>query len=135
MTTRRLRDFFPNELADALEKSAASDAVRIADLRKDDVIEIVTKNHVYAMKVIDPSRSRVLVSSDGEHVTSPTEMTLAGSLLSPFGSMIMTGRIVVGHSVEFGLPGGRRLVLTATRAVSVNGVRILPRAASDGPAN
>ncbi len=127
MSSNRFREYFPKELADALERSAAADAIRIKDLRKGDVVEVRTKNHVYAMTVIDPARSRVLVTSDGKHVASPTEMTLAGSLLSPYGSMIMAGRISLGHCVELGLPGARRIVLTATREVSVNGIRILPR--------
>lgn len=127
MSSNRFRDYFPKELADALDRSAAADAIRIKDLRKDDVIEVRTKNHVYAMTVLDPAHSRVLVSSDGKHVTSPTEMTMVGSLLSPHGSMVMVGRIALGHCIELGMPGPRRIVLTATRAVSVNGIPILPR--------
>lgn len=127
MSSKRFRDYFPKELADALDASVATDAVRIKDLRKDDVIEVRTKNHVYEMTVIDPSRSLVLVSSDGKHVTAPTELTLTGSLLSPHGSMIMAGRIVLGYRIELVKPGPRSIILTATRAVSLNGVRILPR--------
>lgn len=127
MSSKRFRDYFPKELADALGESVAADAVRIKDLRKGDVIEVRTKNHVYVMKVLDPSRSLVLVTSDGKHVTVPTEMTLMGSLLSPHGSMIMAGRIVLGYSIELVKPGPRSIILTATRAVSLNGIRILPR--------
>jgi hypothetical protein len=127
MSSNRFRDYFPEELADAIEKSAAADAIRIKDLRKDDVVTVRTKNHVYVMTVLDPAQSRVRVTSDGKHVTSPTDMTLAGSLLSPRGSMIMAGRVVLGHCIELGLPGARRIVLTAAREVSVNGIRILPR--------
>jgi hypothetical protein len=135
MSSNRFREHFPKDLADALERSVASDGIRIADLRKDDVIEIQTKNHVYALTVIDPSRALVLVASDGEHVPTPKEMTLAGSLISPFGSMIMAGRIALGHCVELTFAGPRRLVLTPTQAVSINGVRILPRDAEGGLAN
>lgn len=127
MPSKRFRDHFPKDLADALEKSVAVDAVRIKDLRTDDVIEVRTKNHVYVMTVVDPSRSLVLVSSDGKHVTAPTAMTLMGSLLSPHGSMIMAGRIVLGYCIELVKPGPRSIILTATRAVSLNGIRILPR--------
>jgi hypothetical protein len=120
------KNFHPR-LAAALEKCDDMPSLRVADLEPGDVLEIETKNHRYAMLVLDPDARKVRVSSDGPHVPAPTEMVVSGSLLVPHGSMIMTGRVALGHCVEFTPAVGGRLVVTPVRSIAVNGVRVFPR--------
>ncbi len=117
------KNFHPR-LADALDRVGTTQAIKIDDLEVGDVLELVTQNHRYRLEILDAKERRVRVTSDGVNVTEPTEMYLAGSLLSPFGSMIMVGRVVIGHRVKFSWPGRGQLLLSVLRSIAVNGVPI-----------
>lgn len=120
------RKYYHPRLAEALERGGASQALMVADLEQGNVLEIETANHRYFLTVLDPETRRVRVMSDGPHLIEPTEMFVAGALLIPGGSMIMVGRVAIGHSIEFTLPGLRRLVTTPVKSIAVNGIRIFP---------
>ena len=118
-------------IATALERVGETPALTIAELHVGDVVDLESKNHRYRVEILDPETKRVRVTSNGPHVTEPTEMFIAGSLLIPFGSMIMVGRIVLGHCIEFATRRNGPMIITPVRSIDVNGVRFFPRTPID----
>lgn len=96
------------------------------DLKKGDVLEIQTRNTLYTMKVTDPENGRVVVNSNGRHITQETEATVGGSTLTGTGTMMKVGGITVGLRLCLFTKGTGELILSSTQEVRVNGFKMLP---------
>lgn len=115
----------PDPFLDAVDAASRAERLVIADLAAGDVIDVETRNHLYTFILDDPAGGTAEAMSNGEKIVEPTEATIVGSLLGS-GPSIMAGRICVGYSLEVHA-GGRRLELSPTKRVAVNGVTVLPR--------
>jgi hypothetical protein len=92
------------------------EGIYVQNLKKGDVVEVETKNHIYTLEVIDPKKR--LVKINGGIFSEPTIRHFDGSLYAPH-----TGWIGVGYSLLF--EGG--LLFTITQTISVNGKKVFPK--------
>lgn len=100
-------------LMDAAEKEKG---IFIQNLQSGDHVEVITRNTVYNLKVIDPKKHEVEVTSNGKFMPGPTITYVEGSSLTGRGTMIKIGWIAPGYRLLLG--GG---LLSTTQKVSVNG--------------
>lgn len=108
-------------------------------LKTDDVIGLRTMNTQYVMRVIDPERYLVEVTSNGRAVPGPQRLIFRGTLLSSLGTTLIPGRFVLGLGVELALtPEDQRLrleagslprvyMLSSSQELTLNGIPVLPR--------
>lgn len=83
-------------VADGLE------GIQIKDCAVGDRIAVTTRNTRYVLEVLDPAERRVLVTSDGKKVTTPTEMHVIGITLTGTGTMVKLGFLAVGYRLCIG---------------------------------
>lgn len=98
----------------------------IKNLKRDDVVEVQTIHTLYTMKVVDPEKGQVLVTSNGKKITKEVNGTVCGSSLTGTGTMMKMGGIAVGLRLVLFAQGMGELLLSFTQKVSVNGFEVLP---------
>ena len=76
---------------------------------------VTTNTCTYTIHIIDPGKGEVLVSG-GKFSIEPAHCKLCGSTL---GSMLVTGRVIVGFFLEFFLLSGEKLITPIVRSVSI----------------
>ena len=117
-------------LIDRLEERESLD---ISGLQKDDVVSVQTRNTVYTMRVVNPQEGRVLVNSNGRHITQETEGAIVGTTLTGTGTMVKLRTIILGMRLCIWAYGIGELILSATQEVRVNGSKVLPLDKSQMP--
>jgi hypothetical protein len=88
------------------------EGIQIKDLKRNDVIRIRTKNHIYVLKVLDPEAGKVEVTSNGPHIPNHSILCIDGC--SQMGIM-KHGLIIAGYRLEIG-----DWTLSTTQQISVN---------------
>lgn len=120
-----------------IDRAGAKQHLRFEDLSAGDVIGLAAAGRRYSLRVIDPARRRVELTSDDERCLGPVEGCLQGSKISPWGSSIFMGRIAIGLCPVFSspafLPGlmPPEIDLPPVDRVTLGGVVVLP-AGTDG---
>jgi hypothetical protein len=120
------RQYVDPRLLALMDKAEEEESLDLNSLRKDDVIFVQTRNTIYTMKVLDPKKGRVLVNSDGEHVTQETNGTVLGTTLTGTGTMVKLNTIILGLRLCVFIEGRGELIFSPTQRVSINGCRIFP---------
>lgn len=120
------RNHVDPRLLSLIDKSEQEPWLFMKDLNKGDVLEVQTMDTLYTMKVTDPEKGRVLVNSNGRHITQETEATVSGSTITGTGTMMKIGGITVGLRLILFIKGVDELILSLTQEVRVNGFKILP---------
>lgn len=87
-----------------IERAAAHRHLRIEELAADDVLGIAAAGRQYSLRIIDPARRRVALTSDDARCPGPIEGCLQGSKISQWGSSIFMGRIAIGLCPVFSSP-------------------------------
>ena len=88
-----------------------------------------TQNTLYTMKIIDPADNKVVINSNGRHITEETEGFVGGSSLSGTGTMMKMGGIAIGLRLVLFVEKAEKsgeMLLSSTKEVRVNGIRMLP---------
>jgi len=116
------REGWGKPLLRLMDQAAREDGVWIRDLSAGDTVTVVTRNTRYELRILDPERQLVRATSDGKYVTEPTELCIQGSSLTGTGTMVRTGWVAVGYRLLLGAD----LLLSETREVHLNGIKILP---------
>lgn len=116
------RDYIDPRLLALMDEAEKKDGINIKDLKKGDVVEIVTKNHIYKLLVLNPAEIEVQAASNGPSLTEPMVTGFVGSSLTGTGTMVSVGWIMPGYRVCLG-----DLVLSATQEIRVNGKKVLPK--------
>ena len=120
------RKYIDPRLLDLMDKAEEEESLSLESLRKDDVVSVYTRNTVYTMKVLDPKNGRVLINSNGKHVTKETNGTVIGTTLTGTGTMVKLNTIILGWRLCVFVEDGGELIFSATQKVLVNGTKILP---------
>ena len=108
---------------DGFTKAAeeATKVIQLKNLEPNYTLAVVTQDEMeYDITVLEPHTGRVQVK--GGIFTEPTECKLSGSTLG--GSMLWTGRLVIGMCVEFWCNGAT----VTTPPVKIIGWRVDPSA-------
>ena len=122
-----------------IDAAAKRQYLLVSELRKGDELVVVTERHRYALKLLDPERRRVSLTSDDPDLPGPVEGCLQGSKVSPWGSSIFMDRVAIGLVPVFSsaafLP---RLVppevdLPPPLQLVLNGFAVLPTASAGLP--
>lgn len=118
------RDNIDPKLLALMDEAEEKDGINIKDLKKGDVVEIVTKNHIYKLLVLNSAEIEVQATSNGSYPTEDEPMVtcLVGSSLTGTGRMVRVGWIMPGYRLCLG-----DLVLSATQGIRVNGKKVLPK--------
>lgn len=97
----------------------------IKDLAVGDRLDIQTLHTLYSAKIVEPEKSRVSITSNGEHITQETR----GQVLGPTHLNEKTGDEFVGLAVDSNtsilLADGRWMRLSKTRHIRVNNKVVL----------
>ena len=110
-----------------IEDANKHDSIFVPNLKKDDIVEIKTRNHIYVLKILDPRECTALVTSNGKHITEPTKAVIAGSLVSLWSTSIRSKYITMGRQLELIIDSPEPILwLSPTATISVNGVRLFP---------
>lgn len=120
------REYIDPRLLALIDKSKEQESLNLSDLQKGDVVSVQTLNTVYTMKLTNPKEGRVLVNSNGRHVTQETEGNVWGTTLTGTGTMIKLKTIILGLRFVIWVKGIGELVLSPTQEVRVNGSKVLP---------
>ena len=122
-----------------IERAAAQQFLRIEDVAAGSVIEILAAGRRYALRVIDPARRRVELTSDDDRCIGPVEGCLQGSKISPWGSSIFMGRIAISLCPVFSSAAFApelmppEIDLPPVDHVRLDGVAVLPAEDADDP--
>ena len=127
------RQYIDPRLLALIDKSDEQESLNVADLQKGDVVSVQTRNTLYVMKITDPQEGRVLVNSNGRHITQETEGIIFGTTLTGMGTMVKLKTIILGMRLCIRVQGIGELILTSTREVRINGVKVLPLDQSKTP--
>lgn len=120
-----------------IAEAAKRQYLLVSQLRKDDLLVIVTERHRYTLRVLDPEHRRVELTSDDPACPGPVEGCLQGSKVSPWGSSLFLDRVAIGLCAVFSSPAFLpRLIppevdLPPADQIVLNGFVVLP-AASGG---
>lgn len=115
-----------------IDRAASQQHVRIEDFSAGDVLGIAAAGRQYSLRIIDPERRRVELTSDDPRCPGPVDGCLQGSKISPWGSSIFMGRIAIGLCAVFSsalfLPAlvPPEIDLPPADRISVGGIVILP---------
>ena|SRR5688572_5032941 len=115
-----------------IDRAATNQHVRIEELAAGDVLDILGGGRRYSLRVIDPARRRVELTSDDPRCPGPVEGCLQGSKVSPWGSSIFMGRIAIGLCPVFSSPAflpdlmPPEIDLSFVERIMLGGVVILP---------
>lgn len=115
-----------------IERAAALEHLRIDELAAGDVLGIVAAGRQYALRIIDPARRHVELTSDDPRCIGPIEGCLQGSKISPWGSSIFMGRVAIGLCPVFSSPAflpelmPPEIDLPPADRITLGGVVILP---------
>ncbi len=112
------------------------EGIYLRDLNEGDVITLETKSHIYTLKILDPKVDLVEMTSNGPHIDRPTVCQLCGSCPESYDNIL---ELALNPSlIKYGKRGGWLgvgyraffmpiLYLSATRSITVNGVKVLPK--------
>ena len=127
------RQYIDPRLLALIDKSDEQESLNVADLQKGDVVSVQTRNTLYVMKITDPQEGRGLVIRNGGHITKETEGIIFGTTLTGMGTMVKLKTIILGMRLCIRVQGIGELILTSTREVRINGVKVLPLDQSKTP--
>ena len=119
-----------------IDRAAAQQHLRVDELDVGDVLGIVAAGRQYSLRVIDPARRRVELTSDDPRCIGPVEGCLQGSKISPWGSSIFMGRVAIGLCAVFSSPAflpelvPPEIDLPPADRITLGGIVILPADAS-----
>jgi hypothetical protein len=116
------KKYLSDDLQKLIEDQEGARWLNVEDLQKGDVLKIKTKNSLYEMKLIDPEKHRVMVTSDSEAapIKDPQPGSMLGSTLTGTGTMLKMGRIGKGYRICLWVEGKGELILTPTEKVFIN---------------
>ena len=120
------RQYIDPRLLALIDRSEEQESLDLSGLHVGDVVSVQTCNTLYTMKITDPQEGRVLVNSNGRHITQETEGIIFGTTLTGMGTMVKLRTIIFGMQLYIGVKGIGELILTSTREVKVNGAKVLP---------
>ena len=128
MSNESGRENIDPRLLNLIDKSENMSWLFVKSLKRGDVLEVQTKNTLYAMKVLNPETGEVLVNSNGSTVTKESKGIVTGTTLTGYGTMVKIGGITIGFRLVLWVQDLGEAILTATQEVRVNGVKVLPTA-------
>lgn len=120
------REHIDPRLLALIDKSEEQESLDVSGLQKGDVVSVRTHNTLYTMRVVDPREGKVLVTSNGRHITQETEGFIMGTTLTGTGTMVKLRTIILGMRLCVLAHGVGELILSATQEVRVNGSKVLP---------
>ena len=121
------RQYIDPRLLALIDQSEKEESLDMRNLRSDDVVSLQTVNTLYVMKVLDPEKGTVMVSSNGSHISDvPRAGSVMGTTLTGTGTMVKLRTIILNLRLCLFVGGIGELRLSATQSVSVNGIRIMP---------
>jgi len=110
-----------------MDQSEKEESLDMRNLRSGDVVSLQTFNTLYTMKVLDPERGTVMVSSNGSHISDVSRAgSVMGTTLTGTGTMVKIRTIILNLRLCLLVGGVGELILSATQSVLVNGVKIMP---------
>ena len=128
------RQYIDPRLLALIDQSEKEESLDMRNLRSDDVVSLQTVNTLYVMKVLDPEKGTVMVSSNGSHISDvPRAGSVMGTTLTGTGTMVKLRTIVLNLRLCLFVEGLGQLRLSRTQSVSVNGVKIIPMDRSQKP--
>ena len=128
------RQYIDPRLLALIDQSEKEESLDMRNLRSDDVVSLQTVNTLYVMKVLDPEKGTVMVSSNGSHISDvPRAGSVMGTTLTGTGTMVKLRTIILNLRLCLFVGGIGELRLSATQSVSVNGIRIMPIDRSKNP--
>jgi len=120
------KKYLSDDLRRLIEDQEGVRWLNIADLQKDDILKVKTKNSLYIMTITDPEKNKVMVISDSKAVPieDPEPACMLGSTLTGTGTMLKVGRIGKGYRICLAVEGHNELILTPTEKVFINDTEV-----------
>jgi len=90
------RQYIDPRLLALIDQSEKEESLDMRNLRSDDVVSLQTVNTLYVMKVLDPEKGTVMVSSNGSHISDvPRAGSVMGTTLTGTGTMVKLRTIIL----------------------------------------
>lgn len=121
------RQYIHPDLLQMIDEGEKGQWVFMKDLKAGDILEVITMNSIYTMRVVDPERGEVLIASNSSrYINEEVRGVVAGTTLTGTGTMVKIGGITPLLRLVLWAEGCGTLVLSATQEVRLNGERVLP---------